>query len=226
MIRILLAEDDDAMRTYLARALENAGYEVVAVDYRLVPEHLHPAAFDDAMSAFDWAAGAYTRAIVLVGDSAGGNLAAAVSHATRDRVRRPAGQVLIYPGLGGDQSRGSYVTHAEAPLLSMADIRSSRCIRTVGADRRGDTTLWPLAASDFSGLPPTVAITAECDPLSSDGEAYRDAVLAAGGKAYWLEEPGLVHGYLRARRTVARARDSFARIAHAVNALGKGEWPW
>ena len=69
-------------------------------------------------------------------------------------------------------------------------------------------------------------ITAQCDPLSSDGEAYRDRILAAGGRATWFEEPGLVHGYLRARHTVGRARASFTRIVEAVSALGKGEWIW
>jgi acetyl esterase len=203
---------------------QRTGYEVVAVDYRLAPEHLHPAAFDDAMSAFEWAAAAYTGAIVLVGDSAGGNLAAAVNHATRGHKRKPGGQVLIYPGLGGDSSRGSYVAHAEAPMLTLKDVNAYRGIRTGGADSTGDITQWPLADADFANLPPTVLITAACDPLSSDGEAYLKRVVADGGRAWWHEEKGLVHGYLRARHTVARARSSFTRIVEAIAALGKGEW--
>jgi acetyl esterase len=202
------------------------GCEVVSVDYRLAPEHLHPAGFDDAVSAFEWAATACRHPILLCGDSAGGNLAAAASHATRGHARRPIGQVLIYPGLGGDRSKGSYVTHAEAPMLTMRDLDFYRDIRTGGADHTGDITLWPLADADFANLPPTVLITAQCDPLSSDGEAYRDRVVAAGGRACWFEEPGLVHGYLRARHTVGRARSSFTRIVDAVSALGKGDWIW
>lgn len=202
------------------------GHEVVAVDYRLVPEHVHPAAFDDAMSAFEWAADSDDRPILLCGDSAGGNLAAAVAHATRGHPRAPIGQVLIYPGLGGDVTRGSYVTHAEAPMLAMRDLQFYGNRRAGGADLAADPTYAPLADTDFSGLAPTVVITAECDPLSSDGEAYRDAILAAGGKAHWREEGGLVHGYLRGRHTVGRARDSFTRIVDAVKALGKGEWPY
>jgi acetyl esterase len=200
-------------------------YEIVAVDYRLVPEHLHPAAFDDALAAFEWAAAKYTRPILLCGDSAGGNLAAAVSHATRGHKRRPIGQVLIYPGLGGDQLRGSYVIHADAPMLTVRDTNYYRELRAGGGDPTGDITFSPLADASFANLPPTVVITAECDPLSSDGQAYRDRILADEGQAMWLEEKGLVHGYLRARHTVSRARASFARIVEALNALGRGEMP-
>lgn len=217
-----LDSHDDVCAELCART----GYEVVSVDYRLAPEHLHPAAFDDALAAFEWAAGRYEQPILLCGDSAGGNLAAAVAHATRGHKRHPAGQVLIYPGLGGDQSKGSYVTHAEAPMLTLRDLEFYKDIRTGGADVSGDITYMPLNDADFTNVPPTVIITAQCDPLSSDGEAYGARVLAGGGKAWWFEEPGLVHGYLRARHSVGRARASFSRIVDAVAALGRGEWPW
>ncbi|MBZ9710606.1 alpha/beta hydrolase [Mesorhizobium sp. ESP7-2] len=202
------------------------GHEVVSVDYRLAPEHLHPAAFDDAMTAFEWAARTYDRPVMLCGDSAGGNFCAAVAHATRGHAKKPIGQVLIYPGLGGDRSRGSYVRHAEAPMLTVRDLEFYMHIRTGGVDQTGDITLSPLADADFANLPPTVLMTAECDPLSSDGEAYRDRIVAAGGRAAWFEEPGLVHGYLRARHSVGRARASFTRIVDAVATLGKGGWTW
>ncbi|PDQ21371.1 esterase [Mesorhizobium sanjuanii] len=217
-----LDSHDDVCAELCART----GLEVVSIDYRLAPEHLHPAAFDDAMSAFEWAATTYKRPILLCGDSAGGNLAAAVSHATRGHKRKPIGQVLIYAGLFGDRSKGSYVTHAEAPMLTTRDIEFYMHIRTGDEDRTGDLTLSPLADADFAYLPPTVLTTAQCDPLSSDGEAYRDRIIAAGGRAYWFEEPGLVHGYLRARHTVGRARTSFTRIVDAVSVLGRGEWIW
>jgi acetyl esterase len=209
-----------------AELCETTGYELVSVDYRLAPEHVHPAAFDDAMAAFEWATAGDDRPVVLAGDSAGGNLAAAVSHATRGHKRRPAGQLLIYPTLGGDKSSGSYVTHAEAPMLTVRDLEFYEAIRTGGVDRTGDLTLAPLADADFANLPPTVIVTAECDPLSSDGEAYRDRVLAAGGLAFWHEEPGLVHGFLRGRHTIGRARAAFGRIAEAVAVLGRGDWVW
>ncbi|MBX3575984.1 MAG: alpha/beta hydrolase [Rhizobiaceae bacterium] len=217
-----LHSHDDVCAELCART----GHEVVSVDYRLAPEHVYPAETDDAMSAFAWAAATHSVPVILAGDSAGGNLAAGVAHRTRGHPRAPVGQVLIYPGLGGDMSTGSYVTHAEAPMLTRRDLELYRDIRTGGIDRSREVACAPLADTDFSGLPPTVVVTAECDPLSSDGEAYRDCVVAAGGKAHWIEEQGLVHGYLRARQTVARARDSFSRIVDAVSVLGRGEWRW
>jgi acetyl esterase len=83
-----------------------------------------------------------------------------------------------------------------------------------------------LDDADFSRLPPTYIITAECDPLSSDGELYRDRILAAGGRAAWHEAQGLVHSFMRARRTSARARQAFGRIAAAARSLGDGKWPY
>ncbi len=197
------------------------GCQVIALDYRLAPEHTHPAQFDDALAAFEWAAARGQRPILLCGDSAGGTLAATVSHATRGHERRPAGQVLIYPALGGDHGNGSYVKHAEAPMLTTRDMDFYRDIRAGGRDVRGDVTFAPLADTDYAGLPPTAIVTAEFDPLSGDGETYRDRIVAAGGRALWIEEPGLVHGYLRARHMVERARLSFNRVADLLRLLTK-----
>lgn len=209
-----------------AEICAGTGFDVLSVDYRLAPEHLHPAAFDDALAVFEWAAAASDLPIVLCGESAGGNLAAGVAHASRNHSRPAIGQVLIYPGLGGDESVGSYVEHAQAPLLTLGDIEFYRNVRSAKAQSPADPTFSPLRDSNFSGLPPTFIITAECDPLSSDGEAYRDRILAAGGRAWWREEPRLVHSFLRARKTVPRAGEAFARIIAAVAALGKGDWPY
>lgn len=209
-----------------AELCAGTGHSVISVDYRLAPEFLHPAAFDDASAAFDWAATETGLPIVLCGESAGGNLAAAVAHAKRGHRRAAVGQMLIYPELGGDMRGGSYVEHADAPMLSVRDIQCYRDIRARNCWSAQDPTLAPLGDRDFSGLPPTVIVTAQCDPLSSDGETYRDRIVAAGGRAWWREEPGLVHSFLRARHTARRAREGFARIVAAVAALGNGEWPY
>lgn len=199
------------------------GLTVVAVDYRLSPEHLHPAAFDDACAVVR-EMGA-RGPVVLAGDSAGGNLAAAAAHALRGQVQI-LGQVLIYPGLGGDVNAGSYLTHAQAPMLTRDDVLFYKGIRHGGPPPEADATVHPLRDANFTGLPPTLAISAQCDPLSDDARDYAAKVTAAGGLAHWVEEPGLVHGYLRARATVPRAADSFTRIVTAIAAFAKGDWPY
>ena len=210
-----------------AEICDLTGYRVVSVDYALAPEHPFPRCFNDAWSAATAIAAQWRGPLLLAGDSAGGNLAAAVAHYARGRLdERIAGQVLIYPGLGGDWGQGSYVEHAEAPQLSTRDMEFYMKIRCGGAaPPQGDPRYAPLHDTDFAGLPPTVLITAQCDPLSSDGGAYRDALLAAGGQAVWTEEPGLVHGYLRARVMSQRAAESFDRVVAALTALGRGDWP-
>lgn len=209
-----------------AELCAQTGYRVVAVDYRLCPEHVHPAQFDDCWTAANWAASEYGDPLILAGDSAGGNLAAAVSHHARGRLDEILGQVLIYPGLGGDPSQGSYLEHAQAPLLTLDEIKFYETVRYSGVQPQGDPTYAPLQDSDFSNLPPTVVVTADCDPLRDDGQVYCRRINAAGGRAHWINESGLVHGYLRARTSVKRAADSFERISVAIEALGQGIWSY
>ena len=197
------------------------GLTVIAVDYRLSPEHQHPAALDDACAVITATKGP----LILAGDSAGGNLAAAAAHRLRDS--RILGQVLIYPGLGGDQNGGSHMTHAQAPMLTAADVAFYGGIRHGGTTPApGDPTVSPLQDTDFTRLPMTLAIGAECDPLHDDAPAYAAAIQAAGGRAHAVTAAGLVHGYLRARSTVPRAEASFAQITATIAAFARGEWPF
>jgi acetyl esterase len=196
------------------------GLTVVSADYRLSPEHLHPAAFDDACAVARHLAA--QGPLILVGDSAGANLAAATCHALRKENLPIKGQVLIYPGLGGDLNTGSYLTHANAPMLTRDDVLYYKDIRHPGSAPQGDPTVSPLQDTDFTGLPPTLAIAAECDPLADDARAYAEKITEAGGRAQWVVEKGLVHGYLRARTTVPRAKESFARITAAITAFAGG----
>ncbi|MGQ0564082.1 MAG: alpha/beta hydrolase [Gemmobacter sp.] len=199
------------------------GLRVISVDYRLAPEHRHPAAFDDAMAATRAVAEAYGP-VILAGDSAGGTLASSVTHALRGSPVRVLGQVLIYPGMGAPTDRGSYVTHAHAPMLTTADILNYRRLRHGRDDPPPDPTAAALQDSDFTGLPPTAIFAAECDPHADAAGLYRDRIRAAGGCAEATVEPGLVHGYLRARHSVPRARASFDRITAALAAMATGEF--
>lgn len=205
-----------------AEICKTTGLEVVAVDYRLSPENQHPAAFDDAILALIWSRENIGKPVVLVGDSAGGNLAAAVAHATR-AASDILGQVLIYPGLGGNRDQGSYLTHANAPMLTRDEILFYENIRTDGSHPKGDATYAPLWDASFAGLPPTVTMSAQCDPLCDDGQEYCGRINAAGGTAISIEDKGLVHGHLRGRHSVKRIQDSFARVNRAISILGANQ---
>ena len=199
-------------------------FRVVAVDYRLSPEHTHPVAFQDALIAVLSIARENPQPLVLCGDSAGGNLAAAVSHAVRGKSINLAGQLLIYPTLGGEITKGSYVEHANAPMLTTLDVKYYLELRRGKMNIESDFNFAPLLDNNFSELPPTVVFSAECDPLCDDSEQYANALVAAGGRACCIKEAGMVHGYLRARSTVTRAHDSFTRILDKLAMLGHQEW--
>lgn len=192
--------------------------DVTAVDYRLAPENLHPAAFNDSIASVIYEYQRTSTPLILCGDSAGGNLAAAVSHHLRDNGPDIpiAGQVLIYPALDADISKGSYIEHANAPMLSTRDVQFYSTIRS-NNNHSNNVQLAPLLDDNFKDIPDTVAFSAECDPLADDAENYVAAINAAGGNATWYKETGLVHGYLRARHTVDRARQSFNRITDAIS---------
>jgi len=205
-----------------AEICDRTGFRVISVDYSLCPENKFPADFEDARTAVQYVAERWLAGLILVGDSAGANLAAAVSHDLRDELDI-SGQLLIYGVFGGDVNMGSYLTHADAPLLSRDEVLFYSKIRFDGEAPLSEPRAWPLQDTDFSGLPPSVIFSAQCDPLSDDSHAYRDAILDAGGQVALIEEKGLVHGYLRARSMVTRARVSFTRIVNAISELGNDQ---
>lgn len=198
--------------------------EVQALDYRLCPEHPHPAAYEDTLAAVDSLAG---RPLIIAGDSAGGNLAAAATLARRTAI---VGQILIYPGLGGEQlGLSSYADHAHAPMLTTTDVRAYGRMR-LGADRPSqvgsiqgaatpDETLSPLLAKDLSTVPPCFVSVAEVDPLRDDGIEYVDRLRRAGSTASLSIEHQLPHGYLRGRSMSRRIAAAFDRIIEAISAM-------
>jgi acetyl esterase len=195
-----------------------SGFDLVSVDYRLSPEHFHPVHLDDVEDAFQACAHEHT---ILVGASAGATLAAALCHRRGQSEYRPAGQVLIYPGLGGDNlGLDSYRVNAEAPLLSTRDIRFYRGARCANAEPpRDDPEFYPLLARNFARTPATIAFSADVDPLRDDARVYVDKLRSAGVTAEWINEPGLVHDYLRARHVSSVAAASFTRICAAITRL-------
>ncbi|WHS60759.1 alpha/beta hydrolase [Pseudomonas sp. G2-4] len=191
---------------FICRELAAAlGALVVAVDYRLAPEHPFPAGFDDCLAVWLHLAAApfvidpHRR--LVVGDSAGGNLAAALCLALRDAGQSlPRAQVLIYPALGGPADLPSRRECADAPLLSSHDLDDYHRLYLGGA--LPSPYAMPLLAGDLSGLPPALIIVAQWDPLRDDGVLYSARLNATGVDAVLYIGGGLVHGCLRGRGQV------------------------
>lgn len=207
--------------------LSHAGQlEVMAVDYRLAPEHRHPAQHEDCLGVTRALIDKYPgRQFILAGDSAGAWLAAMVSHSLRGETEAIIGQLLIYPTFSGNPDTGSYITHAHAPMLSREDvIRYGHLL--FGEDADEDEITGPLYQTEFSSLPATIIFSAECDPLHDDGPAYCDRLLGAGNKAVCISQKGMVHGYLRGRHQVASIAGAFADICLAARQLSQQIWPF
>ncbi|WP_223471074.1 MULTISPECIES: alpha/beta hydrolase [unclassified Pseudomonas] len=186
----------------LAAAL---GALVVAVDYRLAPEHPFPAGLDDCLAVWRHLAAAPfaidPRRRLVVGDSAGGNLAAALCLALRDAGQAlPRAQVLIYPALGGLATLPSRRECADAPLLSSSDLDSYHTLYLNGA--QPSLLAMPLLADHLDGLPPALIVVAQWDPLRDDGVLYSERLNAAGVASVLYMGEGLVHGCLRGRGQV------------------------
>lgn len=203
---------------------EQAGATVIALDYRLAPEHRFPAAYEDCAAAsqhiLDNARGfdLNPERIAIGGDSAGGNLAAAVCLGARDSGgQQPCGQVLIYPAVTADMSSGSYISRANAPGLTTEDMHVYMRMY-LGDDVAGAAHKFnaPLLETDFGALPPAFLVACEWDPLRDDAQHYADRLNGAGIAATVRLEAKLVHGALRARHTSPAARAMFEAIADAV----------
>ncbi len=204
----------------------HAGIEVLLLDYRLAPEHVYPAALDDTEAAYRLLR-AQERRVIVGGDSAGGNLTAALCmRLKRLNEPMPLGQVLIYPGLGGDMFRNGE-RNLDAPLLPVRDSGGYRGIYAGGENKvpKDDPEFAPLCAPDLRGLPPAAIFAAGIDPLRQDAEDYAALLAAAGVPTMFRNEVGLVHGYLRARHMSRAAARSFAAIAEALSEMASGTFP-
>src|SRR5690606_28692974 len=210
----------------LARGLAAAsGAVVVAVDYRLAPEHPPPAQFDDAWATTRWVAahadelGLDTSRLAVAGDSAGGALAAAVALAARDRGGPELlAQLLMYPGLDRDLAAPSIVAMPEAPMLSRDDIVYLHELADLGAGTPHDPYRVPAYATDLGGLPQTIIVTGACDPIRDWGERYAGRLRDAGVQTTVTRYPGMYHGFLMRYESTARGRLALAEIGALLRA--------
>jgi len=187
-----------------ARALAKAsGAVLISVDYALAPERRYPAAVEDAYAATLWVAehaeqlGVDASRISVAGDSAGGNLATVVALRCRDR-RGPklVAQVLMYPVTDlSSLTTVSYLEFAQGYGLTRAAMAWFRDQYLASTEQGNDMEASPLLAKDLSGLPPTLVVTAEFDPLRDEGEVYAARLKAAGVAVTLTRYPGMIHGF-------------------------------
>lgn len=204
----------------------HGGFHVLAVEYRLVPEHRFPAAIDDGLAALAWAfkhaaeLGADPSRIGVGGDSAGANISAVVSQLARRTKHAPACQLLIYPPTDRAQAHPSMNGLAEGFLLTRASVEwfHAQYAAAVGADS-SDPRISPLVAPDKGALPPALVVTAGFDPLRDEGEAYAAALRAAGNIAFLRRFDGLIHGFFNLTGIHDPSRDAVIAIAGATRAL-------
>ena len=202
---------------------QKTGLTITSVDYRLAPENKHPIPLNDCMKSVNWISKNNKKPIILCGDSAGGWLAASLSHFYQETDIQIIGQVLIYPLLGANINEGSYISNANAPNLTTRDI--IYYYKALYGNHVNDQFFdGPLLEKSFKNLPPTVIFSAEFDPLLDDGREYEKALIKDGSKVKFFLERGLIHGYLRGRDTVDLAKKSFNKICVSLNNLAESKW--
>lgn len=212
-----------------AEMADQADCVVVMADYRLAPEHPHPAQLEDSLKVLDWmrssgrALGIDPTRIIGAGDSAGGQMTVGLALKLRDQgLAQLRGMVLIYPVLGADTNTSSYIRNAHAPCLTRDEMifYLESFLGGRGGKNWSDPYAVPNIASDLSNLPPAFITVAAHDPLCDDGLIFRDKMLQAGLAVDLREEPALAHSYMRARHVSAPAMAGFKAIVEAVRHLG------
>lgn len=201
----------------------NAGVQVLAVDYRLAPEHPFPAGAEDASAAVSWASenaarfGIEPGRIAVGGDSAGANLAAVAALAARDGGRpAPAMQLLIYPVTEAGRELPSRRALGEGFLLTRQDMAYYEDRYLPPGTDRSDPRVAVLQAEDLSGLPPTYVAVAGFDPLRDEGVAYAERLREAGVPVALREHPGLVHTFINLTAICPSARQAMLEACGAL----------
>jgi acetyl esterase len=194
---------------------------VLSLEYRLAPEHPWPASVDDAVAAMRWIAGGPEELEGLgpwgaLGDSAGGTLVTLACQRQRreDPAALPAVQTLIYANTDLTGSHPSMTENAEGGGLDPKAVRWFNSQWVANQSRWGEEGVSPLAAADLAGMPPALIVSAECDPLRDELEAYADRLREAGNQVTARREPGMIHNFLgmdEASPAAAAAADRIGR---------------
>lgn len=221
----------ESVETYdrvCARMAQSTGQLVISAEYRLAPEYKFPTGFEDCYAAAKAVFGGEIlpdippEQITVMGDSAGGNLAAAVCMKARDTGDfAPRRQVLIYPALYNCYTEASPYesvrTNGSGYLLTSVKMEDYVKLYARTEEDRMNPYFAPLLAQDFSGLPDTLILTAEFDPLRDEGEDYGRKLRAAGGRVRVERIEGALHGYFALGIQHLYVQESFRHINRFLN---------
>ncbi|WP_132537829.1 alpha/beta hydrolase [Rhizobium sp. PP-F2F-G48] len=202
---------------------------VVSVDYRHAPESKFPAQHDDAWAAYIWTVenihqmNGDAKRIAVAGESAGGNLAAKVALMAKEKkTTQPVHQLLVYPIAGNDLDTPSYRENAEAAPLGKADMAWFISHVFTAKDQTSDPRINLVGRRDFAGLPPATVITAQIDPLRSEGQMLAEKMKAAGVTVDLVDVAGVTHEFFGMAKVVDKAKAAVdAANANLVKAFGK-----
>ena len=199
---------------------------IIAVNYQKAPEHPFPEPFNDCYATLEWAVnnaielGIDPKNISVGGDSAGGNLAAAVALRCRDeQLISLASQLLVYPCMNKDFSTPSYDRFASGYGLSTKAMQWFWDQYIQDARHADNPYACPARAASFENSPPTVLITAQYDPLTSDGENYRDLLIRDGVEVAYKEFAGVIHGFFRAPEITTASNEAISFVSHELKKL-------
>lgn len=198
------------------------GSQVLAIDYRLAPEYPFPAALHDCIDAINHITGEQSephlniKTLVLSGDSAGANLAAACC--LSDEITRGIdGLAMIYPGLGASAESASFIENEFAPVLPLATLKAFFTAYLGGEPNNITPLNAPLTAESFSSIPDCYITAALHDPLCDDAIAFDNKMREQDRACQLSIEEGLGHGYLRVRHDSIRAKEAFEKTCAAIN---------
>jgi acetyl esterase len=220
--------DLDTHDTVCRAIARRAGAVVVAVDYRLSPEYRFPAAVQDSYAATGWVAANAgrlridPRRIAVGGDSAGGNLSAVMCLKSREEGGPAlALQVLVYPVTNlASFDTPSYSEFAAGYYLTRAEMEWFRGHYLARTEDAQSPYASPLLAPDLRGLPPALVITAECDPLRDEGEAYAKRLAEAGVEVTCTRYAGMIHPFFSLGGAFSQGRRAIEQVAAAVRECG------
>jgi len=203
-----------------ARLSKHAGVLVVAVDYRLAPEHKFPAAVEDCLAAYRWVrtkgrdVGADISRVAVAGDSAGGNLSAVVSQlAVSSGVPAPTCQVLIYPAVDFSLETSSHRELTDGHVIPRDRILWYMEQYLKSDADKSDLRASPLRAPSLEGQPPAMIVTAGFDPLRDEGRAYGDRLREAGVDVVYREYPGQIHAFVSLTKAIPEGMACTLEIA-------------